>query len=272
MNKWLLFVATLQLALALPGAAQDSPYYAGCGKYTGLVFSYSGSPAGPYPGSLPDAGPDVAHVFAADSLRGVFGVRLNTEGLRVALRSGDVIVRYLAAWVLADRGQKDAIPEIFTAFETGSQPRPKAYLACALAELGDPRGVAALHQFCKSDGLPEDLRLDVVRFLAELHETPCIRPVAEALEGGPPGNWQAMTIIPEIKGLSREESAQLRALLLRSLTDPGSAVRLVSVQTLSQMHDSSAAPALQTVLSSECDPRVRKALGDALKSLHAEQR
>jgi HEAT repeat protein len=265
MPKFLLIFLALQFTLALPGTAQDGPTYAGCGKDTRRFYSCNGECG------MPSSSPADLHLGAGDLLQNKYPLKLSQEELRSSLRSDDAQLRYLAAWVLADQGQKDAVPDIFTAFETESQPRPKAYLACALAELGDPRGVAALHQFCESDRLPEDLRLDVVRFLVEIHETPCIAPVVEALKGSDPGNWQVMPIIPNIKGLSPEESAQLRALLLESLSQPGSAVRLVAAQTLSQMHDFSALPELQTALANERDAIVRSALRDALDALQVQR-
>lgn len=262
----LLFIfLVLQFTLVLPGAALDEPEYAGCGKNTLNIYFCNGE-CGMPSSSLADL-----HPGAGDLLQTNYAVKLTRDDLRSALSSTDDQVRYLAAWVLADKGQKDAIPEIFTAFDTENQPRPKAYLACALAELGDPRGVAALHQFCKNDGLPDDFRLDVVRFLVELHETPCISPVAEALKRSPPYNVQAQRIIPHIRGLSPEDSAQLRALLLESLSQPGSIVRLVAAQTLSQMHDSFAVPALQAALANEGDARIRKALQDALAAMQVPE-
>jgi hypothetical protein len=194
MPKLPLIFLALQVMLALPGAAQEDFYYAGCRKYPGLIMGYSGD-------SWQDPGPDLAHVEAGETLQTKYAIKLDKGDLRAGLSSDSVQVRYMAAWVLADQGQKDAIPDIFQAFEAESRPRPKAYLACALGELGDHRGVEALHQFCKADGLPEDLRLDVVRFLVEIHETPCITPIVEALKGGDPYNWQAQSIIPHINGL-----------------------------------------------------------------------
>jgi hypothetical protein len=47
---------------------------------------------------------------------------------------------------------------------------------------------------------------------------------------------------------------------------------MVAAQTLSQMHDFSAIPALQHALACESNPAVHNALPDALKSLQAEQR
>jgi HEAT repeat protein len=265
MPRYSLIFLALQFALALPGIAQDGPDYAGCGKDTRIIYTCNGECG------MPGSSPADLHPGASDLLQTRYAVKLDKEDLRAALSSSEVQVRYLAAWLLADAGDKDAVLGIFQTFEAESDPRPKAYLACALAELGDRRGVEALHQFCKSDALPEDLRLDVVRFLVEIHETPCITPVVEALKGGPPYNWQAQAIIPYITGLSPGESAHLRALLVGLLSEQGTGARMVAAQTLSQMHDSSAIPALQAALANESSPPVRNALQDALKRLQADQ-
>lgn len=214
--------------------------------------------------------------MAGEILRTKYAVKLTKGDLRVALASADDQVRYLAAWVLADQDHKDVISDIYLTFEAESQPGPKAYLACALAELGDRRGVEALHEFCKTDSLPEDLRLDVVRFLVEIHEKPCIAPIVEGLKCNSPYlpyNWQAQPIIPQIEGLSPSESAQLRALLLGLLSQsqPGTIVRQVAAQTLSQLHETSAIPVLQAALADEPDPTIRMFMEDALKSLQTGQ-
>jgi len=270
-----LLLVTLALALALPGAAQrvgaqtlplfDGPDYAGCGR-PGNIFTSSGDCNVE---SCSD--PRQLHHLDGEILQTKYADKLTADDVRAALHSNDdAKIRYLAAWWLADQGQKDVIPDIYQTFKAESEPHAKAYLACALAELGDRRGVEALHEFCKTDLLPEDLRLDVVRFLVEIGETPCLAPIVEALKGGDPYNWQAQSIIPHIKGLSSSESAQFRALLLGLLSKPGSAVRLVAAQTLAQMHDTSAIPALQAALTNESDAQVRKSLEAALKSLQAE--
>lgn len=263
MPKFLLVFLTLQITFALQGAAQTGPDYAGCGKEASSVHSCNGECGMP-------SSPADLHAMAGFLLETRYAV-LTPADLHAALHSNDDQVRYLAAWALADRGQKDSIADIYQAFETESQPRAKAYLACALAEFGDRRGVKALHDFCKSGALPEDLRLDAVRFLVEIHETPCITPIVEALRGGPPRNWQALSIIPHIEGLPPEASAQLRAQLVGLLSEQGSAARMVAAQTLSQMQDTSAIPALQSALANESNPIVRDSLENALKSLHAEQ-
>jgi len=266
MPKFLLVFLTLQVMLALPGTAQDGPYYAGCGKQTSNIDTCNGECY------VNSSDPKELHIWAGDSLQILYSVKLTTEDVRAALHSTDnAKIRYLAAWWLADQGQKDVIPDIYQAFGAESQPRPKAYLACALAELGDRRGVAALHEFCKTDSLPVDVRLDVVRFLLEIGETPCVAPIVEALMGSPPYNWQAQAIIPQLKGLSSSASAQLRALVLGLLSNPGSMARLVAAQTLAQMHDSSAIPALQAAVAKESDAQIRDEMQTALKNLQAEQ-
>ena len=265
-TKYIPFLVALALAFALPGAAQDGPDYAGCGKDASNIDICNGECY------INSSEPRELHIWAGDALQILYSVKVTRENLRVALFSNDnAQVRYLAAWWLADQGQKDVIPDIYQAFEVESAPRPKAYLACALAELGDHRGVEALHQFCKNDALPLDLRLDVVRFLLEIHEAPCITPIVEALKGSWPYNWQAQAMIPHIKGLSSSDSEQLRVLLLDRLSDQGSAVRMVTAQTLSELHDTSAIPAVQAAIAKECDSTVRKSMEDSLKNLQADQ-
>lgn len=170
MLKHLLILVSLQLGLSISGLAQETQDYAGCGKYTGLVFSFPGDYSDQY------ASPAELHAQAREFLQTKYAIKLTKDELRSSLRSHNAQVRYLAAWALADSGYKDTNPDIFRALKAETQPRPKAYLACALTELGDPRGVEALQQLCKDRELNGDLRLDVARFLAEIHETPCVIP------------------------------------------------------------------------------------------------
>lgn len=266
MSKHYLFLVTLALALALSAAAQDGPDYAGCGHASNF-FTCNGECN--LPPSEDD--PEKLHLWAGDLLQTKYAVKLTEDDLRIALANDDEQVRYLAAWVLADQGQKGVIPDIYLTFKAETLPRPKSYLACALAELGDRRGVAALHDFCGRYSFPADLRLDVVRFLVELHETPCIGPIVEALKGGFPGNMYAQSIIPHLEGLSSSESAQLRGLLLGLLSNQGSAVRMVAAQTLSQLHVTSAIPALQAALANETNHIARDSMEDSLKNLQGDQ-
>lgn len=265
MSRFLLYLAALQLAITLAAAAQENTYYAGCGKYPFLVVGYSGDN---FEEGL-DAFP--SHMFAADHLE-KSGIPLTEPALRSALRNDNAEIRYRAAWQLADQNAKDAIPDILQTLDAEKQPRAKTYLACALAELGDRRGIEALHQYCKEDEFPDDVRLDVSKFLTELHETPCLSSLMELFKSRyVPGRVQAIPLIPHLSGISAADSAQLRAILLASLSDPDPAIREVAARTLSEMHDSSAIPELQTAIANECSAQTRKTMEDALQALQAER-
>jgi hypothetical protein len=164
MRRFLLCLVTLECALTAVGTSQQA-VYAGCGKYPFLVFGYSGDPLG-------DTAPEASHQFAFEHLMSE-NIPLTKGGLQSALKNGKPEIRYSAAWYLADQGAKDAIPDIFAALEAERVPRAKAYIACALVELGDKRGVQALHRYCGEPEFPMALKQDVTDFLLELHETPC---------------------------------------------------------------------------------------------------
>jgi hypothetical protein len=165
MWKFLLCLGTLECALTVVGLSQDHGY-AGCGKYPFLVFAEPGDPW------LEDPAPVSSHYHAPERLT-YPGIPLTEKGLREALKNGKPEIRYSAAWYLADQDAKDSIPDIFVALETERVPRAKAYIACALVELGDKRGVQALHRYCGEAEFPVGVKQDVANFLLELHETPC---------------------------------------------------------------------------------------------------
>jgi hypothetical protein len=165
MWRFLLCLVTLECALTVVGPSQDHAY-AGCGKYPFLAFAEPGDPW------LEDPAPVSSHYRAPARLTDA-GVPLTENGLREALRNGKVEIRYSAAWYLADQGAKDSVPDIFKALQAERVPRAKAYIACALIELGDKRGVQALHRYCGEPEFPMGIKQDVTNFLLELHETPC---------------------------------------------------------------------------------------------------
>ena len=173
MWKFLLCLVTLQLVLTAVCSSQEHAVeegYAGCGKYPFLVFGGTGDP-------LSDPTPIPSHYFAEEHLTEA-GIALTNATVRSALRDGRAEVRYSAAWYLADQNVKGAISDIFGALQVERVSRAKAYLACALAELGDKRGGQALHRYCADADFPSGIKQDVSNFLLELHETGC--PAAEA--------------------------------------------------------------------------------------------
>ncbi|HTV66489.1 MAG TPA: hypothetical protein VMD98_12845 [Bryocella sp.] len=281
MRRPLLILAALLFSLAPAAAAQESLNYVGCGKYPYQVVPLVDASTGP-PGwyerpktyevrSRLDAPAIDAHLDPGSTLQKAFGVQPNKEALRSALHNDDARVRYLAAWTLADDGDKGVIPDIFRALEVEKVPRAQAYLACALQELGDARGVSALHQYCEQQSFPLDVRFDVNQFLIELHEAPCISPVVEALKSGWKGPWGWWDIAAVLEKASPEGFAQLRAILLASLEDPASPVRRISGHALAQIHDYAALPELEVELEHESRPQARTQLEEEIKSYQTVQ-
>jgi hypothetical protein len=276
MYQRLLLLAVLLISFALAGAAQESSSYVGCGKDPYRVVPLVDASTGPLGAarlepyevaSRLDALAIDAHLDPGNTLQKAFGIQPTKEALRSALHNDDARVRYLAAWTLADDGDKHAIPDIFLALESEKVPRAQAYLACALQELGDKRGVAALHQYCEQQSFPLDVRFDVNQFLMELHETPCISPVVEALKSGWKGPWGGWwDIVAVLEKASPEEFAQLRAVLLASLEDPASPVRWISGHALAQIHDYAALPEFEVELEHESRPQARTELEADIKN------
>ena len=227
-------VALLECALAIPGTCQDPPT---------LVE-----------GPLPTA----AQILTQHH------ISLTKDALLAALRNDDAEIRYLAAGQLADEHAQDAIPAIVEALKAEDMPQAKVNIAFALAQMGDERGMQALRQDCDATSLPMAYRLSAVLYLVLfLHDESCLRTVVEGYQQSPESGHrvQALSLIPDFKKLSANESALLRALLLSGLRDPDPGVRIEASDMLRTMGDVSAIPALEAAIAAETDVDVPHANG-----------
>jgi len=197
-------------------------------------------------------------------------IPLTKDSLRSALRSDDTEIWELAAEQLAIEGVKDAIPDLAGLLELKSEPIERIILANSLAQLGDERGVQTLRAYCDDKTAQMGDRLSAANHLLRYQPKSCPETLIEGLEDNV-YRGQALGIIPNFKELSPTESAQVRALLLNSLSDQDFATRLQAAQTTYALGDVSAIPALQAALAKETKPIVRSAMEQSLKALQSKQ-
>ena len=183
--KLLLYLVVVHCAFAAPLWAQAQDV--GCLPVSGIACN----------GGQCEDLPAEQH-FLAFAILKRHSISPTRYGLVAALQlSEGTQIRYLAAWQLADQdlvGQRLEFwprmagdvdydtPVLAQALDAEHDPRAKMYIACAVAELNDPRGVQALQRGCEDTAYPTQLRLDVVNFLLELHERPCVSAVIEGVK------------------------------------------------------------------------------------------
>ena len=202
------------------------------------------------------------------------GIALTEEALVLALRSDDEKIRGMAASQLEIEGARNAIPAIVDALQAERAPAQRVYIAEALAEMKDDRGIQALRLDCNDSNLPITYRLASARYLAMFQDDrSCWKVVAEAAQfkDDPGTRAQALSMVPDFKRSSAEQFAVLHALLLNGLRDEDPMVRMQTGNILETMGDVSAIPALQTAITAEGDAQVRDALEDDLSRLQKKQ-
>jgi HEAT repeat protein len=249
MPRLLLCVLTLQFALAVAAIAQTDE-------------STEHDPQ--LCGNLTTASQCVAENFAFHH------IPLTRDGLMLALRCEDISLRNLAVYELAEEGVKDAIPDLLAVLEAETDPDERISLADALAKLGDQSGVPTLEAYCDDKTAPLEARLNAAGRLLRYQPKSCPKTLLEGLQDDV-YRGQALSMIRRFKELSPTESAQVRVLLLKSLSDRDSGVRLTAAGVIAELGDASNIPALEAAIAKEADPQLRRAMGDYLKALQHKQ-
>lgn len=197
-------------------------------------------------------------------------IPLTKDGLTLALHSEDISLRNLAVYELAEEGIKEAIPDLLAVLEAETDPSDRICVADALAKLGDQRGVQTLEAYCDDKTAPLDARLNAAARFLNYQPKSCPKTLLEGLQDDR-FRSQAISLISHFKELSPSESAQVRALLLKSLSDQDFVTRLQAAQTIEGLGDVSNIPALEAALAKEVKPEVRGAMEQSLKALQSKQ-
>lgn len=206
----------------------------------------------------------------ADRLREL-RVPLSKQSLISALASESDQIRGLAAIQLSVEGATEAIPSLVAALEIESMPRTKASIAYALARLGDARGVDALRQECTDITVPVTVRLSAAQYFESIDRASCPEALLQALKNDSSDTRSvALSLIPNFKRLSAAESSEVQKILLASLSDPNTAVKVAAANTLWELDYRSGIPALQAAIAKESDPFVLNTLQYSLRRLQGE--
>jgi HEAT repeat protein len=247
----------LVCVLPITGVAEIDGW-AGCGRVPpNYNFVYNG------PDPLKDQSPIVVRGTMFERLTN-FGIPLTQDGLILALRNPKPEVRYVAALRLADDDANGAIPDIVEALGAERDPRARAYMACALTELGDPKGVQELHRACDDATFPTDVKLDVAKFLLELHESSCPKAVVAGFEAGAFVRDYAEDTMEFFYRMSPGQYAEVRALLLNN---KNGGVKEEALNVINSLRDVDAIPDIESSLPKQTEFWVRGDMERVLKEL-----
>lgn len=196
-------------------------------------------------------------------------ISLTKDALVSALASDDPEIRALAAQQLAVEDAKDTVPAMVQTLEVEEVPRTKINIAFALAQMGNSRGYEVLRKGCSNAMLPISIRLASVSYLLDLQDESCSAAVILGYEQSSDSSTrvQALSLIPDFKKLSANESVAFRELLLNALRDRDPGVRIEASDVIRMRGDVSAIPALEAAISSENNVDVRTQMETELKGL-----
>ena len=215
---------------------------------------------------------DAAPAKAADLLT-LRHIGLTKDALLGALHNDSSEIRGLAAAQLADEGATDAIPAIVAALEAEQAPMQKLNIAASLAQLGDERGIRALHQACYDTHLSMSDRLTAVSDLLFWHDESCWNVVAQAAQSHDvTDRITAFSLFPSFEKLSTDQSAAFRAQVINAAHDDDSSVRMEAINTLDRIGDvNDAIPALEAAIVAEPSPVMRMMMENELRGLKKKQ-
>ncbi len=194
------------------------------------------------------------------------GVALTKDDLISAVHSGDSDIAGPAIDLLAMKGVTSAIPDIAALLDSTSDPAGRIHMAWALAKLGDERGVQTLQSYCDDRSVPMGDRLYAAETLQSYQPKSCPETLIEGLQNDT-FRVQALGMIPHFKELTAKQSAQVRALLLKSLSDSDFEIRLQAAQTIEGLGDASLIPPLQAAMVRESNASVKEAMAYAIEAL-----
>ncbi len=264
---------------------EPPPILTGCGQ---LPTFAGGSDITPAERIMDE--PLVAHMSAAGLIKDE-GIALTRPALLEALNNQKPKIRALAGWQLADEtgnagtddplkltGVEEAVRRsvadaLWQAIAVEHYPETKIYLTCALAQIGDQRGLQALRSDCDDTTLPTDWRVYVAFALLELADQ---SHVADALNPtwGQTCSPAAVAAMPDVNAgevlaqyyiVSPGQYPEVRSLLLAR--DDGRILQDV-LNFIRNVPDIAAIPDLESALSRQKDEISRGEIESVMKVLH----
>ncbi len=211
-----------------------------------------------------------------------YGFALDDGGLRRALRDRRADVRSMAADQLATKGAKAAVPWLAEALRSESVVGTRLYLAKALAQFGDERGVAALEDLCKTRGQADPAaeafaRLYAAQFLRPIRNRACNNCTVDLLRSldraGAPyeGGLRvgSMALAATLESVTADQASAIREVAGHWISDQDEYVRRQASAALALWGDARSFQTLKTALATEQDATARGVMQVALGQLEA---
>jgi HEAT repeat protein len=196
-------------------------------------------------------------------------VSLTGEALVAALRNTDPQVRYLAALVLAEDKETNAIPAIADALATEKVPETRVNMALALAQLGDENGIAALRDDCSNSELAPSLRMYAAKYLLDLHSEGCLNSIEDVARSAkdPGARILALSQLARFQHASEADSDKIIRSLATGLSEKEPMVMIAASHGLSAFGSLAGIPYLQRAIAAEHDRTVRSIMQADLQGL-----
>jgi HEAT repeat protein len=196
-------------------------------------------------------------------------VSLTGEALLTALRNTDPQVRYLAALVLAEDKETNAIPAIADALTTEKVAETRVNMALALAQLGDENGIAALRDDCSNPELAPSLRMYAAKYLLDVHSEGCLSSIEDVARSAkdPGARILALSQLARFQHASEADSDKIIRSLAIALSDKEPTVTIAASHGLSAFGSPAGVPYLQKAIAVEHDGTVRSIMQADLQRL-----
>jgi len=271
MTRWTLFLLTLSIGTGLRG--QDmvtiEPRDRVEGWYTVMARE------------LPNRGcTDSGCSWTLEHLLTYYGVALNKDGLKGALRDARADVRSMAADELVKTEGRAAIPWLADALSSERAAGTRLHVANSLAQFGDERGVQALENLCKSGGQSEpgaeaSVRLYASESLLQLHKATCNNCAIDLLRSldrpGAPREFAiraaALAVATDFESATQDQAAAIRQIAERWISDEDDSVRRVAGRALALYGDAASYQKLKAALAVEKEPMARDSMQEELRRM-----
>jgi HEAT repeat protein len=178
-------------------------------------------------------------------------------------------VRYWSALVLAEENATDAVPAISEALQSEKVPETKGNIALALAQLGDPKGLATLQNMCRNINIPATVRVYTAMYTFEFSNQSCLGSLLEIIPSTADSGTRALALaqLQRFGKVSEDDSKRIDAVTMLALKDSSPEVRLAASAAVSHLATPALTLALENSIATESDEGVKSLMLRDLKKL-----
>jgi HEAT repeat protein len=203
-----------------------------------------------------------------------YGIPSTTPSLENALKHPVPAVRVIAAELLAERNDTDAIPLIQDALSKEQSPYQKVTLANSLATLKNRQGMEAFIEICNDETIESSARLQAANKVLDYGSNECTASTVMILENNPTPSSQALGLryLRRITTAPEWLLPRLQSILQEDLKDPAPLNRQYASEALSVFGDKNSEAYLEDAIANEKEPKTRLHLKENLQRLQGRLR